>query len=258
MRRRWLAAAVVVAALLLALAIQLPASLAPRLLSSQVPPLALSGVSGSLWQGRAVQTSWDRWPAGAVRWRVAIPPLLALRTRLELELEGPPLRGQLVLQRNLDGTLLISGAQITLPALWLQQIINQPALRLAGTVDLKIDRAMVDSEGWLVALDGSARWRDAVVSVDQRSALGDLLLSWTTDSNGRITGTLADEGGPLALAGEVSIANRAYRIRALASARSGDVALRRALSYLGRTEPSGEVRLEIFGPLVPLKPTSGT
>ncbi len=253
MRRRWFAAAAVVVALLLALAIQLPASLAPKLLASQLPPLALSGVSGSLWRGQAVQTSWDRWSAGTVRWRVAIPPLLLLKTRLELELDGPPLRGQLELQRNFDGTLLINNARITLPALWLQQIINQPALRLAGTVDLMIDRATVDSDGWLVALDGSARWRDAVVSIDQRSALGDLLLTWTTDSAGRISGTLADEGGPLALNGEVSIANRSYRVRALASARSGDVALRRALSHLGRAEPSGDVRLEIFGPLVPLK-----
>ncbi len=249
--KRWLGwATLAVVSLLAAALVQLPASIAQRLLAHGLPALQLQQVTGSAWQGSAGQAVWQGNALGPLTWKLSGASLLLLRPKLALTLNGSVVSGQAVITRLVDGSIRVDQAQLRMPGAWLQLIVNQPQLGLRGDLELDIEQARIDPQGWLVALDGNAWWRSAAISGAGVSVLGDLSLHWQTTGEGQILGTLSDAGGPLALSGQVTVANRAYRVRASLAARDGNVQLRQALGFLGQVDSSGTVRMEIFGPLL--------
>ncbi|MEM9530613.1 MAG: type II secretion system protein N [Pseudomonadota bacterium] len=244
---RWLAVAAV--GLLGALVWQLPASVLGHALPTT--SVQLAALEGTVWRGKAGRVLAGQVDLGTARWRTAWAPLALGRVAAEVDLAGPSLRGRGLFERRLSGALSATDVKLSMPAGWLQHLLNQPQLRLLGELDVHLKRARFDAEGWLLALDGRARWVAARVA-GGAGALGDLSVTWTTREDGVIEGKLSDSGGPLALSGTVQLADRQYVINARLAARDGSVPLRRTLALLGRAEAGGAVRLDIYGPLVPL------
>ncbi len=246
-------AAVAIAA---AMIVQMPASMVEKRLAVVNPGLSLQQLEGTIWRGSAQQVSWQGYALGTVKWSLSAASFLTLRPQLSVTINGASITGHAVLRRQWGGAVVAKDSQLMLPASWLQHILNQPTLGLSGQLDIALEHARLDNEGWLVAMTGKASWRDAAVrggsANDPMIGLGDLDLDWQTTGEGSIQGTLNDGGGALSMMGEVSIANRAYRVRAQLAARNGDPKLRQALQFFGRSDGAGQVRLDIFGPLVAL------
>ncbi|MFK7955884.1 MAG: type II secretion system protein N [Lysobacterales bacterium] len=255
-RRLWLVG-LVVAAIAGAMIVQMPASVVEKRLAEMNPALTLQQVSGTIWRGTFRQASWQGYALGTVSWSLSAVSVFTLRPQLSVWVDGINIAGQTKLRRQWGGAVVAQDSQMTLPATWLQHILNQPMMGLGGQLEIALDHAQLDDEGWLVALTGEAWWRDAAVrggsGNGQWIVLGDLGLNWQTLDEGAIQGTLKDSGGELALDGKVSIANHAYRVRAQLAPRNGDPRLREALQLFGRPDASGQVRLDIFGPLVALR-----
>ncbi len=235
-----------------ALVAQWPAGHAlPRLTAGA--GLALDAIEGSVWAGTA-QRAWYRGLAlGRLRWTLSPASVLRLAPQAEVAVDGAELAARATITRPRGGGLVLTGLDGRLPAGWLQRILNEPFLGLAGVIGFEFDRVGIGADGRLLALEGRTHWEDARLSGRLASELGDLRVDWRTESAGVMLGSLADAGGPLELNGVVTVTADHYRIDARLRARSADsVALRQALELLGRADAAGWVRLQIEGPMLPL------
>lgn len=252
MRRLRLAVLAVLALLLLAAALlwMLPAEVALRLAGDRLQPLALEGVSGSAWNGRALEARWLGQPLGPLRWRLSPLPLLGGALVADLRLEGGRgAEGQAHLRTEGDHAHL-SEVQLSLPAHLLEPALDVPALSLRGHVHLEIEHAHLLG-GVPQSLAGEAVWKDAAVAGAAAAELGDLVLRFAPAAAGGVAGTLQDLGGPLAAEGDFHVSPAGYRVRARLAARDGNPQVREALAWVGQPQADGSALLLIEGRFLP-------
>jgi hypothetical protein len=230
----------------------LPADLALRWLRPNLGPLQLSGVSGTVWQGRASSAAAFGTPLGALEWSVQKSPLLLRRVVARVGLAG----GALVLDgdvtRDADGSVLVQNATFALPAETAAPALDIPALKLHGRIEGRIDEARL-AKGWVSGARGSARWREAAVSGQAEASLGELLAEFTSQPDGSIAGTVKDDGSSnLEVAGQFVIDSGQFSATARLVARNGDTQVAEALRYVGEPQPDGSSLLKINGKLFKL------
>jgi general secretion pathway protein N len=214
--------------------------------------LQLGGLSGTLWQGRADKMLLRDYPLGSLQWQVHPADLLLLDLVAELEINGPDGTASGELSWPLvDGSTRLSALQASLPASWLQLVLQEPLLQLQGRLEINMEQLSLDVDGYISGLQGQMSWHQAAVAGDIVTPLGDLMLDWQSDG-GTLVGEFSDSGGPLAMAGRVTIADGQYRVAAKLAARSGNPSLYQALNVLGRPGPDGWLALNINGPMIPL------
>ncbi|MEM9302273.1 MAG: type II secretion system protein N [Pseudomonadota bacterium] len=251
MKRSLIIAAVL---LLLALAVlaQWPARQAAQVLGLEAMGASATRWDGTLWKGGADGLQVRGVRLGELDWTLQPASLLRLSPTLSLRVDGPEINASAVVESDLTGSnLLASGVEVSAPAHWLQHVIGQPFLQLAGTIDARLATVRVE-DGWLTGISGVTRWQDAVVTGRIRAPLGALRIDWVETPNGSV-GTLSDSGGPLRIAGTVTIENRQYVVDATLNAAADNIPVRQALEVLGRPDASGAVRLAISGPMVPIR-----
>lgn len=249
---RWLLVFLLAAvALLIALAVQLPAGHALGWLQRAAPALAISTAEGTLWDGFATGVTWDGYEVGELAWTVDPRGLLLGRVEALATLSGRELAGRAEIESGLAGERLeLRAVELRAPAAWIQQVLAAPFLQLQGELVAQLDR-VVFANGYLAALDGTTTWRDAAVDGRIVTTLGELQAVWDTRENG-IQGLVSDAGGPLQASGTVAIHQHSYRVDLRLAAPDGPVELLQALHVLGRPDAQGVVRLEIEGILVPI------
>lgn len=230
----------------------LPADLALRWLKPNLGPLQLSGVSGTVWQGRASSAVAFGTPLGALDWTVEKSPLLLRRVVARVGLGG----GALVLDgdvtRDADGSVLVQNATFALPAETAAPALDIPALKLHGRIEGRIDEARL-ANGWVSGARGSARWREAAVSGQAEASLGELLADFASQPDGSIAGTVKDDGSSnLEVAGQFVISSGKFSATARLVARNGDMQVAEALRYVGEPQPDGSSLLKISGQLFKL------
>lgn len=252
MKRPWLGYGLLAAgAYLLTLLTTFPAAHAYRLLAPHLPPaatLSMHAVNGTLWQGRAGTLAVTGNPLGALEWEVQPAPLLRghLALRARLRLPDGEVAGQIRLTTD---ELALQDMDGRLPAGRLLALLP-PGLPLAAAGDL----ALHLEEAHLTAhtapvLRGTVTWRQAQLLFGEPLALGDLQLVLTPGDEGGSIGRLSDTGGPLEIAGTLTLtAARSYRFEARLRARAAaSDALRQTLALLGRPDGSGFVPLRQQG-----------
>lgn len=211
--------------------------------------LAAAGIEGTAWSGRAERLAVDGFALGPVVWRWNPLALLAGRLEYRVFAQSGAGGGELRLGRGLTGALSARDAQLTLPGAEVGRQLRIPLVTLAG--DFQIDvAALVFAGGWIEALEGQIVWQGAQVLQPNPLPLGTLGMQLGL-REGRIVGALADQGGPLELAGEFTLgADRAYRLDALLKPRGdADPQLREALGMLGNPDAQGRYRLQYSGAL---------
>ncbi len=207
---------------------------------------------GTLWQGSAGQVRVEGYDLGTVRWRLSAGHLLTGAVRVDWVLSGREIEASGQLGRGLfGGDATLSNVRGTGPATWLQVILQEPFFRLQGDIDLDLEQARFDADGFLVGLIGRCTWSDAAVDGTVSTPLGDLMVEFAPAGDG-IVGQLSDGGGPLALEGTVTLGAREYAVDARLAPRHESVALQQALQVMGPVDGQGRTRLGITGPLLPL------
>jgi general secretion pathway protein N len=232
----------------LVFAVVIAATLPARVLVPLLPTrLALTDVSGSIWDGAAAQVSLDGTPLGQLQWHLS--PLEGLRARLagDVAITRPDghLSGHLSLQRS--GQLEAQGLTLDLPLNTLHPESTQAGWqgRLRGEVSYaRLER------GWPVALAG----RFTIEHLRAPNAPDDLgrfhLTFDPRDSTPQaLLGRLQDDGGPLSVTAQLRLEPaRAYQL-------AGDVAARgalsedlsRALAFLGSPGENGRRPVSMSG-----------
>jgi general secretion pathway protein N len=233
------------AALLVALVIAFPARLAWQWLAP--PDVALQGISGSIWNGRAREASAGGLYLTDVRWR--FHPFAIFYGRLEYDVRATPVAGFIEADVSLRAaaTTGLENASASLPIAALAPFIEVAGLD--GNVDLEIDRLLI-RDGLPIAADGTVTLSGLVIRPLATSVLGAYQASVET-VDGVVRGDVRDLSGVLDVTGSVELRpDRSYSFTGMIGTRPGaPQALDRQLQYLGSADAEGRRSFRLEGQL---------
>lgn len=253
MRRGVAITAAVLSALLaavLTLIVLAPAELGYRFVGHRLAPLALDGVAGSLWRGRARQWAVHGIGLGALEWQVERGSIVTGRAKGEVRAIGDQVSGNARFERVDDGWLL-SGVQGRFPATLLAPALDIPGLALLGNVELDLPSVRI-AEGQLASADGTVIWRGLGVRGIAALALPGVEMRIEATGERSLEAKVRDLGGPLAIDGRVNLANGAFTAEVDLVPRENEPRLEEILKYVGERRPDGGSHLRIEGTLKPV------
>lgn len=227
-----------------------PAEVAYRLAGRRLAPMALEGISGSLWEGRAAQWIVHGVALGPLEWRIDRGASLLGRPRGEVAATGRQVAGSARFERTADGWSL-SAIDGRFPAALLAPALDIPALGLLGTIELDLDSASV-RDGVIATASGRVAWHDLGVRGIAALMLPGVEMRIVETGERSLSATLVDLGGPLAITGELHLSDGAYTAEIDLLAREQEPRLEEILKYVGERRPDGGSHLRIEGTLKPV------
>lgn len=229
----------------------LPASLAVSALPEDLP-VQLSGVSGSLWQGRARQLGIGPQALGELRWALRPWALLGGRAGGELQLRGPWVEGRAELDVGLGGRLRLREGRFRAPAQLVQELQALP-VELGGQLFLRVDELVLEPGAPLPRLKAELVWAQAGISAPYPMALGEYSLDLESRDGG-IQGRLSERDGPFRASGNLLLREdgRYQLTLRLVPDRNTPPELRDGLRLLGRPDARGAVTIRQQGSLAAL------
>ncbi len=235
---RWLLL-ILLATLVVAAYLHMPARLTVLVLQSRLDPLVLEDVDGDAWNGEALRTQWGEHALGHLRWSADPWAVFGGALRGDLHFDLPKnQRMDVHVERRLH-TLEVTALRADLVGGALRKFFARARLLPIGTLHLEVDRARFD-DGIPVAVHGRAFWRQATL-VGPRTRLpyylGDLLVEFDVDEPGVVRGRIHDSGGPMQVAGALKADAIGYRIELRIAPR--DAQLAEGLTRLGQAQPDG-------------------
>ncbi len=214
-------------------------------------PVVLTGLSGTVWQGRAQRALIDGQRLDGLAWHLKPWTVLLGKLALDYEvrLNDGFMRGAVaadpqgaVTFETLEAKLPL--AQLSLPAI--------ATLRPGGVVNLNLREVDWNGEA-LLSAQGRVVWSNAGISLLQPLQFGDLALTLETRDDG-VVGELSDAGGPLQAEGLLTLKpDGSYQFTGSFAAREGARSpLGQALSALGRPGVDGKIQVSRSGQLADL------
>jgi len=214
--------------------VNLPATLVWRWLAPADGAWVAVDLRGTLWQGQATRLRWNGNELGRLDWRLQPAALWRGHLALQLQLRGP-ITASARWQRGPGGEEW-RDLQARLPAHWLGGLLASPPLQPPGQV--RVDVPVLRRRGdRLQALSGRLSWREAALSGPASAALGTLHADFALAADGRVHGTIRDDGGALAANGRFVADLAHYRAEVRLSARDARIAP--ALAWLGQARGDG-------------------
>lgn len=246
MKRLWPLIALGVGAFVILALVTLPASIVlSRLGSSGV---TASGVSGSIWNGKAQVLLIRGTNVGSVEWDLHVLPLFTLHLNADVKVTRPDGFASTGLSVGPGGKVTLKGLTAALPL----SAINLPQLTgWVGQVNAKFARVTLEN-GWPTSLDGTLDAVDVTGPARRPANVGSyrVVFDPATATPELLQGAISDAGnGPLQIAGTFKLKpDRSYELDALVAARPGAPQnLTRALEFLGPPDPQGRRQFSMAG-----------
>ncbi len=246
--RRLLAIVLVLVVIAVVVAATLPAATVYRYFGDRLGAIKLSGITGTMWQGRASSAQVFGQELGALSWTVDPKPLLQKIFSGHLAVDGGAVAAAADVRRHADGTIELDAGTFQFPASLAAPALDIPSLDLLGDVSGKLDHAQLQGV-LLTNASGSMRWQHAAVSGAAQAQLGDLEATFASAADGSIQGTAHDLGGPLQLNGTFGVSMGKFDVDAHLAARDGNAQVAEALRYIGQRDADGSSHLIIHGQL---------
>lgn len=244
-----------VIAYLIFLITRFPAAQAWALVNDQIPVQA-SGLSGTVWEGRAATIYQDGLRLDGVAW--TLHPGAALTGRLAADISAnlPDGRMRARIERGAS-TLRLKDARLDGSAAGLLALAGERRINAAGRVDALL-REVEIVDGRLHQADGLINWQNAVLRPGSGLPIGNLSLPLGNlalrlePADQGTHGTLVSEGGPLDIEGELKTDPGQGRfvmelmVRVIGEI---DAETRRALQLLGVPTDGSPTRSRLTGNL---------
>ena len=211
------------------------------------PGIAMSGIDGSIWSGRAQHADVAGVYMRDLSWRFR--PIAIFKGGLGYSIDASPAPGNITANVNLGvtGTVSLQDVIGTIPLQSLVQAANMPGLQ--GRLDIQLERLVIDNQ-LPVAADGEIQVRSLIAPVIHRGPIGDYRVELFTQNSG-VMASVEDTNGIVDLAGSLQVKpDRSYSFAGLVAptARTpGD--LRRQLQFLGTANERGQYELRLEGSL---------
>lgn len=213
-------------------------------------PLKLEGVEGSLVNGHAAQLSWRGRAMGPLDWHLHPMGLLQQRVQIDLDLRGEVYAGDGYVDAGRDQVIRLRDVSLRVPAEHLAGLIDTPALQMLGHIQLELANAELNHL-FPTALSGTAVWKDAAVMGAAQASLGEVRMSFERQNDGRIVGTVTDNGGPLQIEdGQFSADLSGLKANARLRARDGNAQVQQALAYIGQPQSDGSSLFQLEAKLI--------
>jgi general secretion pathway protein N len=230
-------------AFLVAVVALFPARVAYRLASP--PHVAISGFSGSVWQGSAEEFSTNGVYLRDLKWNMH--PLSLVTGRAVFDVSGSPADGffDSEVAISADGSITLSDLSAALPLVMFADAAGISGLR--GQLSLQIERLELVN-GRPAALEGSVNVANLLVPVVDRTPLGGYRADFFTQSNG-IVASVEDTDGVVDLAGRLQInPDKTYSFLGQIVPKSGTPdSLRQRIGYLPTGDRPGQHELRLDG-----------
>lgn len=188
----------------LSLLLHIPAQLGLSLFAPE--GLAMKGVSGTIWSGRAAEASYQRTYLGEVSWRFRPLSLLMARAGFHVTSRSPNGNFDAAFARGLGGALRIDAVNGRTRLSTLSPALP-PALPV-GNFDASLDIDLTDVivvEGWPHRARGMLR----IVGLEMRGFQGGLgnyeVRLYDAESGDAIAGEFNDLDGPLDIEGSLEL-----------------------------------------------------
>jgi general secretion pathway protein N len=245
MKQPWPLLALGVGAFLILALVTLPASV---VLSFVHPAnVTLSGISGTIWNGRAQAVRSGTMHLGSVDWGLNVLSLFTGKLGADVKVARTDGFAQGSVAAGAGGiTLRKFNASLPIGAL----PPNIVRGGWTGTLNLKLAELALDN-AWPVTLSGTIEIADLVGPANRPAALGGYKVVFPEGAakSDTLTGTLTDTGGPLAVNGTVQLKkDRSYLVSGLIATRpSAPSDMARTLEILGEPDAQGRRQFSIEG-----------
>ena len=236
---------IAVVTLLITIVATFPARVAYRL--AGVPGVAMSGISGTAWNGTAREASINGSYLRNLSWQFR--PVRLFSGELAYEIGAEPVSGFIDAEvaAALGGSLALRELRGSLPASLLQPALQVPGLQ--GVVNLDFERLELQ-DGIPVAANGVLQVSNLVVPLVNRDSLGGYKADFATQNNG-IVASVEDTDGVVDMAASLHLRpDRSYEFTGLVIAKpNAPDALRRQMRFLGPANARGQHELRLEGQL---------
>lgn len=239
-----------VAAYLVFLIHSLPAAPVLGYLTSGVERVKVSGISGSLWHGRATSVSIDDYRLDDLSWSFSAMQLLGTRFGFDIEAKfyNRPLSASVA--TSLWSRLHIADLSMQLDANRLGKIIDLPMGELTGMVELDLDEARW-SPGQIPELHGHLSWHNAAILIAGATRLGDIDIDLQATDDSPLLATISNQGGQLDIDGQARVnPEAAYELNiSLTPTKSANANLRNSLKFVAKPGAGGKYEIKRSGSL---------
>lgn len=247
----WLIAVGVLAALAFAVA-TLPAAVLSGSLGRA--GLVATGLSGSIWSGRADGLAWRGAPLGDATWRVA--PGGLLRGRLAGDVILRRVDGSVASEvtRSFGGELRFGATRIDLPVEVLAALPIGVPKGWRGRLSANLDE-LVLVEGWPTALRGTLTMHDLVAPPPRNAIVGsfDVVMPDPQAAAGgdELAGRVTDRQGPFSVDARLTLSrDRSFLLEGTLAPRGAvPPELERSLQLLGPADAAGRRPFSVSGTL---------
>ena len=246
MKRTWPLVALGIGAFLLFALVTLPASAV--LSFFHVSGVTLSGVSGTIWKGRAQAVRSGNVHVGSVEWNLNVLALLTGKLGADVKVTRSDGFAQ--------GSIAVSGSRVTMrglnAALPLSALPPNVVQGWTGAATLKLTQLVLDN-AWPVAATGTVQVTDLTGPANRPIPMGGYKVVFPDGpAADGLQGALSDTGGgPLAVNGTIDIKkDRSYVVKGLVAARPGAPSdMARQLEILGAPDAEGRREFGFEGSL---------
>lgn len=249
MKRLWPLGALGVGAFVIFALVTFPASV----VLSRLGPAGIiaSGVSGSIWNGRAQVLQVRGANIGSVVWRLHFLPLLTARAQADVKVTRVDGFANAQLSVGPGGTLKLTALTASVPLSALPPSVIPGGW--TGTLNAKLNELAVD-HGWPIRVDGSIDVVDVTGPAHKPANMGSyrVLFDPAAAAADTLQGALSDTGGgPLQIAGTVQFkSDRSYAVDAFVATRpNAPPNLAKSLEYLGPPDAEGRRQFSMAGTL---------
>lgn len=246
MKKLWPLLALGIGAFLVFALVTLPASV---VLSFVHPAnVTLTGVSGSIWKGRAQAVRSGTMHVGSVDWALDVLSLFTGKLGADVKITRADGFAQGFIAAGAGGRLTLRGFNASLPVGALPPSVVRGGW--TGTLNLKLAQLALD-KAWPATLTGTIEVMDLVGPANRPAALGSYKVVFPESAAGgdTLTGTLTDTRGPLAVNGTVQLKkDRSYLVSGLIATRPDAPSdMTRTLEILGEPDAQGRRQFSIEG-----------
>ncbi len=220
-------------------------------------PVALAGVSGTLWKGTAQQvvTGHPALIASDVQWRFLPAALMSGNTSANLEFEVLGGSGNGNVARHVtSGNVLVTEGTFRMPAVNLGQFLPLPIVDFGGNLIADIETLELENN-LLTETKGTIVWRNAQVTGGLQAELGQVVLDVApqpVDGQTSHIAKISNKDGDLEISGEMQIdINGNYRadlrLKPTATANQGLSGALGSLGPIAQRESDGSYRIRNSG-----------
>jgi len=233
---------------------RLPADVGYRYGVKRAGAVALSGISGTVWDGHADGISVFGNDLGEVDWHLPKLSVLSGKPLVDVRIKGSGVEVAGQVERLGHGIFGAHDLRFSVPASMFDPLLASQGVKLGGTVSGVLEDASM-SNLLLQQAKGNAHWSGVAISNGQSDLrFSDLSAEFSSQPDGGVGGTVKDDGsGNLAIDGRFDLRVPMFEAQATLRARNGDEQTLEFLRSIGEPQADGSTIVRAQGSMLPVR-----